>query len=48
LEIEEDLSDLKIGSLAIMLSGDRSPHIDGMNPKGNEDLAIQFNFRISI
>ena len=45
---ENDIKDFKIGGLALMLSFDLAAHLDGMNPKGADDLTIQFNFQISI
>ena len=46
LDDEKDLKDFKIGGLALMLSDDLYPHVDGLNPKGNSDLTIQFNFQV--
>ena len=31
-----------------MLADDLHPHLDTMNPKGIDDLTIQFNFQIDI
>ena len=48
LEKEEDIRDFKIAGLAIMLADDLYPHLDAMNPKGIDDLTVQFNFQIDI
>ena len=48
LESEEDIKDFKVAGLAVMLADDLYPHIDAMNPKGKDDLTVQFNFPIDI
>ena len=45
---ENDVKDFKVAGLAIMLSDDLSPHVDGMNPKGEHDLTVQFNCQIAV
>ena len=48
LKNDSDLNDFKVAGLAVMLSDDLNPHVDGMNPKGLDDLTIMFNFQIGI
>ena len=48
LQYEEDIHDFKVAGLAIMLADNLHPHVDAMNPKGIEDLTVQFNFQIDI
>ena len=48
LKSEGDIKDFKVAGLALMLSDDLNPHVDGMNPKGLDDLTIMFNFQINI
>jgi len=48
LEDVKDIQDFKIAGLAVMLADDLHPHLDAMNPKGMDDLTVQFNFQIDI
>ena len=48
LKNEADIVDFKVAGLAIMLADDLNPHIDAMNPKGKNDLTVQFNFPIAV
>ena len=48
LKSDSDINDFKVAGLALMLSDDLNPHVDGMNPKGLDDLTIMFNFQINI
>jgi hypothetical protein len=48
IENDADIKDFRIAGLALMLSDDLNPHVDGMNPKGFHDLTIQFNFQVDI
>ena len=42
LKNDSDLNDFKVAGLAVMLSDDLNPHVDGMNPKGLVTGKIEF------